>query len=112
MTMNEMRQPADTASRPTTGPASAAPIGWPALAMPTALACSRRGNQLLTSLLAVEPNGPSPMPNTTRTTSSDAMPTVAAVRPQNTDQTVMASVNTFFGPIRSDATPPTKQNSA
>ena len=35
-----------------------------------------------------------------------------AVSPQNTDQTVMDTVNTLFGPNRSEAQPPTKQNSA
>jgi hypothetical protein len=41
-----------------------------------------------------------------------AMPVAAAVRPQKTDQTVIARVKTFFGPILSEAKPPTKQNSA
>src|SRR3954467_1596811 len=110
MTRRDTRQPAPTARNPPTGPASAAPIGWPALAIPTALACSWRGNQLLTILFAVELNGPSPVPKMTRMTSRLTIPVAAAVRPQNIDQTVIARVNTFFGPILSDAQPPMKQN--
>src|SRR5258708_6468963 len=81
------RQPNCTAMKPTTGPASAPPRGVPELITPIALATSLRGNQLLTILLFDELNGPSPMPNSTRSTISEPMPLANAVAPQNTDQT-------------------------
>ena len=55
MMTKDTRQPQVNAMKPTTGPASAPPSGVPAFAHPTAVACWRRGNQLLTSLLAADP---------------------------------------------------------
>ena len=69
--MNDTRQPYASAMKPTIGPAMAPPRGVPAFAQPTALACWRRGNQLLTILLVAEPYGPSPIPKITRTISSE-----------------------------------------
>ena len=98
--------------RPTTGPAIAPPSGVPQLAYPTALAASRCGNQVLTTLFIVEDSGPSPTPKHTRITSRDANPPAAAVRAQKVDQTPMASVNTRLPPSLSDAQPPMKLNIA
>ena len=99
-----MHPPAPVTARslPTTGPAIAPPNGVPAFANPTALACSFRGNHWLTVLFMVELSGPSPMPNSTRITSSDPKLKAAAVNPQKIDHPAMASPNTRFGPIRSE----------
>ena len=79
---------------------------------PIALATSRRGNQLFTILLFDELNGPSPMPNNTRSTISETRPLASAVAPQKIDQMPIAPPNTFFAPNLSEATPPIKLNSA
>ena len=102
MMTNDSRHPYESAMKPTIGPASAPPSGVPALAQPTAVACWRRGNQLLTSLFAAEAYGPSPIPKITRTMSKDKKLNTAAVRPQNTDHTTEAIENTFFAPMRSE----------
>jgi hypothetical protein len=105
---NAACQPKATASRPTIGPAIAPPSGVPQLAMPTALAASRCGNQLFLTLLIVEESGPSPTPKKTRMTNSETNPVAAAVKAQNVDQTAIASVNTRLPPSRSAAQPPMK----
>ena len=94
------------------GPASAPPMGVPALASPTAVAICSRGNQLRTNLLAAAEKGPSPHPNTIRTNSNETKPPALAVKPQKADQTVMARVRTRFGPNTSAAYPPIKVNNA
>src|ERR1700731_1420977 len=98
MATNETRQPKATASNPTIGPAIAPPNGVPQLAYPTALAASRCGNQLLTTLFMVEDSGPSPTPKKTRITNSDTNPVAAAVSAQNADQTPIARVKTRLPP--------------
>ena len=97
-----------TASNPTIGPAIAPPNGVPQLANPTALAASRCGNQLLTTLLMVEDSGPSPTPKKTRITSKETNPVAAAVSAQNADHTPMARVKTRLPPSLSEAQPPIK----
>jgi hypothetical protein len=52
------------------------------------------------------------MPKMTRTTRRKPMLYAAAVRPQKIDHTVIATRKTRFGPKRSEAQPPTKQNRA
>ena len=112
MPTNATFQPNATAIRPTNGPAMAPPSGVPQLAKPTALAASRCGNQLLTTLFIVDESGPSPTPKNTRITSSDRKPVAAAVSAQNVDQTAMARVNTRLPPSLSEAQPPMKLNAA
>src|SRR5271157_4288299 len=95
--------------KPTIGPETAPPIGLPALVMPTIVPASSRGNQLLMVLFVVLPIGPSPKPNSTRSTSREKKPVASAVAPQNSDHHAIATANTSRGPNRSAAQPPTKQ---
>ncbi|MGF6304779.1 hypothetical protein OKW42_008132 [Paraburkholderia sp. WC7.3d] len=101
ITRNAARQPNESARKPTTGPASAPPIGPPAWLMPAAVARSPSGNHVFTTLLAVDAFGPSPIPNAMRTRSIDQKPETAAVSPHAMDQPAMETVSTRRPPNRS-----------
>ena len=111
MTMNDRASQADArSSRP--------PVRRARRQRRAGIGTSDRGGLLAagkpggTILLAVELNGPSPMPKITRySTSSEVKPNAAAVMPQNTDQDHRQDSEQF----RPDAVgrpPPTKQNGA
>src|ERR1019366_6425123 len=96
------------AMKPTIGPVNAAPSGIPAVDIPTALARSLAGNQLLIILLVPELIGPSPIPNSTLKINRDVNPVLKMVRPLKIDHHDIATPNIFLGPYTSAKYPPMK----
>ncbi|MNI78601.1 hypothetical protein D3C73_1349890 [compost metagenome] len=86
------------AIKPTTGPEIAPPNGVPDIEVPSARARCFGVYQLLTILLVVTLNGPSPMPKRMRMNTSEANPIVSTVRPLNSDHSTMASNSVVFAP--------------
>jgi hypothetical protein len=87
-------------SRPIALPSSDAPI-----TSDFARARSFTGNASATVTVLAGTKPPSPMPNSTRISSSDAIPPAAPVSAVNTDQHATENTRMVREPIRSDSQP-------
>jgi hypothetical protein len=104
------RQPMVVHAHTTSGVAMIGPIVVPDCARLSMVEVCRIGNQFAVSLVLIGACGPSPAPNSSRATMSDAALHALAVSGMVNDHTSMQIVYTLRTPIRSTMNPPKSAN--